>query len=74
MNINTAQKMISKLSTGTFAGRDWFGPSEARVYFRCGFSRDTVADYGQLSSGPRIEETILVTDRHLLRALRKIAS
>ena len=75
MNINTARKMISKLSTGTFAGQDWFGPTEARVYFKGGYARDTVADHGQLlGSGPRVEETVTVTDRYMLRALRKVAA
>jgi len=74
MNINTARSMIQTLSTGTFAGADWFGPAKARVYFKGGYARDVVADYGQLlGSGPRVEETVTVTDRHLLRALRKMA-
>jgi hypothetical protein len=74
MNINTAREMIQSLSTGTFAGADWFGPFQARVYFKGSYARDAVADYGQLlGSGPRVEETITVTDRHLLRALRKMA-
>jgi hypothetical protein len=73
MNINTARSMIQTLSTGTFAGTDWFGTSKAQVYFLGTFARNPVADYGQLlGSGPRVEET--VTDRHLLRALRKIAT
>ena len=75
MNINTARSMIQKLSTGSFAGADWFGPTRATVYFKNGYARDTVADYGQLlGSGPRVEETVTVTDRHMLRALRKLTA
>jgi hypothetical protein len=75
MNINTANNMIQKLSTGTFVGADWFGPAKAQVYFKGSYARNTVADYGQLlGSGPRVEETMMVTDRHLLRALRKITA
>jgi hypothetical protein len=75
MNINTARSMIQTLSTGTFSGCDWFGPAKARVYFNGAYARDTVADHGQLlGSGPRTEEKITVTDRHLLRALRKMAA
>jgi len=75
MNINTANQMIQTLSTGTFAGADWFGQNRATVYFRGSFARDTVQDYVQLlGSGPRVEETVTVTDRHLLRALRKITA
>jgi hypothetical protein len=34
-----------------------------------------VADHGQLlGSGPRVEETVTVTDRYMLRALRKVAA
>jgi len=75
MNINTATQMIQNLSTGTFAGADWFCPTQAVVYFKGSFARNTVADYGQLlGSGARVEETVTVTDRHLLRALRKITA
>ena len=74
MNINTARNVIQNLCpTGTFAGADWFGPAQARVYFAGTYTRDKVADHGQLlGSGPRVEETVTITDRHLLRALRKM--
>jgi len=73
MNINTARAMIQSLSSGYFAGADWFGTQKARVYFLGSYARNTVADHGQLlGSGPRTEEKITVTDRHLLRALRKM--
>ena len=75
MNINTAREMIQTLSTGSFAGADWFGPFQARVYFKGSYARNTVTDYGQLlGSGLRTEDAITVTDRHLLRALRKITA
>ena len=75
MNINTAQKMIQTLSTGTFAGRDWINPKKCHVYFKGAYARNMVADHGQLlGSGPRVEETVTVTDRYMLRALRKVAA
>ena len=75
MNINTANQIIQKLSTGSFAGADWFGPAKARVYFKGSYARNVVEDHGQLlGSGPRVEETVTVTDRQLLRALRKITA
>jgi len=75
MNINTAREMIQSLSTGSYAGADWFGPAKARAYFTGAYARDMVADYGQLlGSGPRVEETVTVTDRQMLRALRKLTA
>lgn len=75
MNINTATKMVQSLSTGTFAGRDWINPTKCYVYFKGGYARDVLVDYGQLlGSGPRVGETVTVTDRQMLRALRKVAA
>jgi len=74
MNVENAKKMISGLSSGVFAGRDWFGPERAVVYFAKGYARNPVEDYGLSSwfnSGKPIEETVTITDRYMLKALRK---
>ena len=74
MNINTAKILIASLNPGMFAGRDWFGPGRAVVYFRTGYARDTAADYGLsafYNSGAAVEARVVVTDRYVLKALRK---
>lgn len=75
MNVNTATKMVGSLCPeGVFKGADWFGPNKAVMYFWCGYSRNTVEDFGlspAYNSGPTRTAEVTVTDRHLLRALRK---
>lgn len=74
MNLNNAKTLIANLSPGMFAGRDWFGPERAVVYFSTGRARDTVADHGLsplYNSGRTTTDSIVVTDRYALKALRK---
>ena len=74
MNINNAKTLISNLSSGMYAGRDWFGPERAVVYFTTGRARDTVADHGlsgTYNSGPANTLSVVVTDKLALKALRK---
>ena len=74
MNINNAKTLIANLSPGMFAGRDWFGPERAVVYFTTGRARDTVADYGLpplYNSGATTTDSVGVTDKLTLKALRK---
>ena len=74
MNINNAKNLINNLSPGLYAGRDWFGPGRAVVYFSRGRARDAVADYklsAMYNSGTQLRESVVVTDKHALRALKK---
>lgn len=76
MNRNSANAKLSALCpNGIFKGANWFGPMEAVLYFHCGFARNPVADFGlsgHYNSGREIEVRVTVTDRHTLRALRRI--
>jgi hypothetical protein len=74
MNKSNAKEIINNLSPGLYAGHDWISPSRAHVYFTTGIARDTVADYGLsgvYNSGKPLEDTVTVTDRYTLKALRK---
>lgn len=74
MNKSNAKNLINNLSSGMYDGHDWFGPSRAIVYFTTGYARDTVADHGLsplYNSGAQVQAQAVVTDRYILKALRK---
>ena len=75
MNINTARTIISNLSPGLYAGRDWFGIGRAVVYFTTGYARDTVADFGLsgvYNSGKRINTTVTIADKYIQNVTMEI--
>ena len=77
MNKSNAKEIINALSPGIYAGFDWINPNKAYVYFSCGYARDTVADHGlsaMYNSGAPIKESVVVTDKYTLKAMRKAYS